>query len=401
MFKSIHHRILTRFLTNRSQLCKRSFLSESFKCTEAWDNRLKSPVLRNLQFGNLYNGLMNSFATGQRINVLDIDLFANGITNEFYHKELEEILLKLREIPETTIMYESTAHAVVRWYLSRNDKAELLNILAQRLTFGIFPDIYLSTLMIDKFLKEGDSISATKVAVLQMLQEDCNHPILRSLSLYSCLKYLESSNVWETPVEEKVDEDEEVVKVRVNFLRNEYFDDHFDIVNTNHLVGKTMVAYGKALGGPVGFSNQLIGWVLYEKYEEAEHLLNHIIENKLPIYKEVTEIVNSYINKTPKQLADKTEEDGKSDGNLESKNNVKTLLKNLDCQILIDGNLLQALEEVVRNEIKEHEESIIHKQCEVTINFYYLITHISSYKFYNCMFCFRHINNGRKKGWKM
>ncbi|KAL0268880.1 UNVERIFIED_CONTAM: hypothetical protein PYX00_010673 [Menopon gallinae] len=369
MLKYLNQRTLTKVLNNKSPICKRCFLSESFKCTEAWENRLKSPVFKNLNFGQLYTELNKCFSAKRRINVLDIDLFANGIVDNFYTDELHDILINLRKNPETVLMKESTSHAVIRWYLSMNNKSDLLNILAQRLNFGIFPDIYSSILLIDMFLKEGDSMSATKVAVLQMLQEDCNHPILRTLSLYSCLKYLNSPNIWEVPKEEEnEDEDEdEVVKVRVKFSRNEYFDDHFDIINTNHLVGKTMVAFSKWIDGPIGISNHLIGLVLYEKFEEAKNLVSHIIENKIPVYKDAVEITKSYLKETPKQVPqNETEkkEDGEQKEIPQCKMDVEELLNKLDGQHLLNDNLIESVAEIVKKEVEEHEKSIIKNQCD-------------------------------------
>lgn len=73
------------------------------------------------------------------------------------------------------------------------------------------------------------------------------------------------------------------VKVRVKFLRNPYFDDHFDLKEPNHIIGKTLAWVSPLVGGLVGRSCEVLGWALYSKWEELEAALARLRVGKEPI----------------------------------------------------------------------------------------------------------------------
>lgn len=364
-----------------SQPLKRFFLSNAYKCSEAWENRLTNPVIKKINFENLYYHLDKVFLSNSRVNVLDIDLFASSLTNYQYKNELENLLVKLRNCPECVLLPERTTHAVVRFYLENAPKEDIFNILSNRLIFGIFPDKYLSNLLMDKFVKDNDTVSSVKIAVLQMLQEDLDHPITNVLALYCCYNYLDSSEVWETPKPPEPDPDEEVEKVRVNYLRNPYFDDHFDIVTPNHLIGKTLWLFGISLGGTLGASSQLVGLVLYEKYEKSVLFLENIIKSNTKIYTEAVNMAKEFLNKMPKQMEEETNNKDQGDQPTESKKSetseVKsndpwkckalTLLDQLNKNNLIEGKLLTEAEKMVKESVEVNQAKDIELQCQVSI----------------------------------
>lgn len=76
------------------------------------------------------------------------------------------------------------------------------------------------------------------------------------------------------------------MKVRVKYLRNEFFDDHFDIRNHDHLVGKTFIAIGKRLDKPFSPNVKLIGYTLYQKYDKA---LEELKSDEKVFYQEILE----------------------------------------------------------------------------------------------------------------
>lgn len=265
-----------RLLNQRKTFLKpdlRTFLSNSYNCQELWEQRKQTRIFQKVDYDDLYYQLDRCFQTGQRISILDIDVFLNGIHGESYQNELEDVIFKLRSNPETALMSERTIHAVVKFYIEADKKKDLLHILSNRLSYGIFLDDYTANILMDAFLKEKDAMSAAKVAVLVMLQEDFSHPITKMLALCSCYKYLKSADVWEKPKADEDDSDEDEVKLRVRYLRNPYFDDHFDLTDPNHLVGKTLFMAGSSCPGALGTTSQLIGLILWEKYEAAEDLI--------------------------------------------------------------------------------------------------------------------------------
>lgn len=66
----------------------------------------------------------------------------------------------------------------------------------------------------------------------------------------------------------------------MKFLRNPYFDDHFDLTDPNHIVGKTLAWTSPLVGGLVGRNCEVLGWALYNKWEDLEVALNRLNEGK-------------------------------------------------------------------------------------------------------------------------
>lgn len=70
------------------------------------------------------------------------------------------------------------------------------------------------------------------------------------------------------------------VKIRVKYLRNPYYDDHFDLKEADHLVGKTLAWASPLVGGLVGRSCEVLGWALYGKWDELEAALDRLRTGK-------------------------------------------------------------------------------------------------------------------------
>ena len=59
----------------------------------------------------------------------------------------------------------------------------------------------------------------------------------------------------------------------MKYLRNEFFDDHFDIKNNNQLIGKTLICLGSKVNCIIGRNINFLGEVLRMKYENAIAML--------------------------------------------------------------------------------------------------------------------------------
>ncbi|PSN51226.1 hypothetical protein C0J52_10547 [Blattella germanica] len=205
---------------------KRLFLSEAYRCQEAWEKRLTSPILQKIQLTEFYQEVDGKFNSTGKANALDIDLFANVVQDESHLDELEDLLHKLRLSPNTSDTLPSTPHSVIRTYISLGKYDDLLRVLNDRLNYGIFPDDYCSALLLDTFLKEKNYTAAAKVCVLHMLQEDWSNPVISHLALYACYMHLKNPGPWELeqePEEEVKDDGEEVdmFKDTLNELKND------------------------------------------------------------------------------------------------------------------------------------------------------------------------------------
>lgn len=273
--------ILTKtFVRPKPQV--RTFLSESFKLEEVWNERLASPILKKINVNDMFYELDHQFQHYANASALDIDLFVNAVNDDLNFDEIEDVVYKLRLSPEAVNILPSTSHALIRHYLKFNKIDDLLRVLDDRLNYGIFSDDYCTLLLMDTFIKNNNFRDAAKVSAIHMLQEDVKNPLINFMSLFSCHKYLENPVVWsekEEAVQEEEDDDEEM-KVRVRYIRNPYFDDHFDLVDPNHLIGKTFQLIGSQMEDPIGKTHQLLGFILHEKYDKGKQYVQKLLSSQ-------------------------------------------------------------------------------------------------------------------------
>lgn len=299
MWKQVYH---SRNIFLRSANV-RYFLSDSYKCTEDWQNRLKLPILQNIRPDLFYHELERKFVNRGKVCAVDMDIFANAIKDNTMLAELSDLMHKLRLTAETSNALDSTSHATIRHHLDHSDQdmINLLYMLDDPLNYGIFLDTYTANLCLDKLIKLQKYQMAAKVATFLMLQESFENPINRTLSLYACYKYLEDPQPFEDLFKEpepetdpeaenakqeaaadpkakkvKRKEKKEEIRIRLNFIRNPYFDDHFDIKNSYHLVGKTFLSIGMYLDGTIGNTIKLLGYSYYEKFADGVEFIESL-----------------------------------------------------------------------------------------------------------------------------
>lgn len=285
MWKSVPATVTSgfRFITART------FLSNAYKCTDDWNARLTAPVLQKIKPEKFYYELEQKFLHHGKCSAIDIDIFANRLTGHGYLEEVADLVHRHRLTEETTNTFESTGHAVIRCYLDHAEHKDLFDILNDRLSYGVFLDSFTANLALDKFIQAKDYTSAARIASFMMLEEDFTNPITRALSLYACIKYLQNVQPFEVPAVDTSATEEvaatqktpaskkkkEEIRVRVGYLRNDFFDDHFDLRDGQKLVGKTMAMIGKSFGSTeIGRTAQLLGLYNFGKYTQATELLS-------------------------------------------------------------------------------------------------------------------------------
>lgn len=219
-----------------------------------------------------------------------MDLYLNKASSKNLN-EVMNILQRFRKNWRSRGMLESSHHAFVRLMLE--DEAlldQLVEVLSKRVEYGIFPDQFCYNLLLDRLLDAGRLEDAAKVAVLRMLQEEFDSTIGNYLSLKAVTLYLKSGEAMKPelfsepkPEEDEAktdadDEDEEEIEyIRIPYLRNPFFDDHFDIKDTTSLIGKTFYLIGHAIGDSnkeLSDNCVLYGLVLYQKWTQALQFLS-------------------------------------------------------------------------------------------------------------------------------
>lgn len=334
--------------------CKnvRTFLSKSYSCNEEWNTRLTTSILQKVKADTFYYDLEQKFQQQGKISAIDLDIYANIVEDGNHADELADLIHKFRMTEETTNSLDSTGHAVVRNFLEFDQSEFLLQILNDRISYGVFLDNFTANLALNKFIESKDYKSAAKIATFLMLQEDLDKPITKFLSLYACYHDLKNPIVVEevkeeeaAPVEKSKKKKEEI-KIRVGFLRNEFFDDHFDIRDNNHLIGKTLTMIGKKIDGPIGNGFTILGLCLNQKYSEAVEY----IEKNPVLHKDVLDLINENLTKI-------TSED-------EDYQKCLTLVPNLQSQT---GNLDAEISSLIKEAVSKFEKNEIDQQKEVCL----------------------------------
>lgn len=327
---------LRRFLENTTKPNQiRNFLSQAYYCNEVWENRLNNRLLKPINPNELYFDIEQRYNKTKTVSAIDVDVFANTVRGDAFVDELLDVMHKLRLGGDSINTLNSTSHAVVRYLVDNGRKEELLQVLDDRLNYGLFLDNYTANLLLDKFWKEKDYASGARIAIQIMLQEEFGHPLTTSLSLVHCYNFLLKPKSW-VAEETKEETEEEEVKVRVKYLKNPYFDDHFDLRDPLQLVGKTLVAISKHLDKELADSFFIVGSALHGKTDVALNAVKKLKDKNALIYQDV-------LNLLPEE-----NEVRKASGSLETKpENMGALLE----------------EEVKKAERKIGERDIV-EQCE-------------------------------------
>ncbi|VVC34349.1 MRPS27/PTCD2 [Cinara cedri] len=335
------------------RLCMvRSFLTDAYRCNEVWQERLNCSVLKKVNPEELYYKLSSMLDNGSKqINAVDLDIFVNSLTDNSFLDELEDLTHKFRLSAQAGTLLPSTHHAFIRLFLESGKINDLIKILKNRLDYGIFPDYYLCNLLMDKFLKENNFRNAAVIASNQMLQEELDNDITKNIGLYSCLKYITNPTDWEDTIiskeEEKEntgsDDEDEVKRVRVNFIRNPYFDDHFDLTDGDHLVGKTMLAISKTDNTMLSNSFKAIGLAYFNRWNELESYLEKFVGT---VHSEAVDLSVASIDKRAPENAEK--------------------LKNAFAKIEIDNkSLTEETKNAVNEAVEKNEKNEIKLQQKI------------------------------------
>lgn len=255
---------------------RQTFLTNDYKCTEAWNSQTSTPILTKVNLNDFYNVLDQNYLSKGVISALDVDIFANALNEPGYLEELKDLLHKLRLSAETGSILESTHHATVRNYIEFDHIEELVDMLQDPLNFGLFLDDFTANILLDKLIVSEKYELAAKVASTVMLQEDFSNDITCAFCQYASYKYItkpraapkNSGAAVAAPAPSGKPKKPEELKIRVKFLRNPYFDDHFDIKDTLLLSGKTLAWISERSNDNLNNNLQILAWLMYRKYDK-------------------------------------------------------------------------------------------------------------------------------------
>lgn len=348
------------FLRDFQALSKRNYLTDSYKLDQAWAARLDTPILQKVNIENLYFEIDSKFAQQKKISPVDVDIYANKIVDNRHMDEIADLMQKLRTTEEATNLFDSTQHALIRNYMENSNWETLVHILNHRQQFGVFLDHFAANMLLDKMIQDKNFKLGARFATLIAIQEDFENPITNYMSLFSCYKFAKNLETFDDLVEKPVEVIEETVpqpkskkkkeeiRIRVAYLRNPYFDDHFDIKNSNHLMGKTFLYFAdevQASDPTLANSLKLLGYALYEKFDKGNQFL--ATAKNEAFYKESVEMVKGFAanlddNEPAKQFYETV--------------NALSSLKDDNVEELIEMSLKKAVQEQETKDIAEQKK---------------------------------------------
>ncbi|KAL4703389.1 hypothetical protein ACJJTC_011178 [Scirpophaga incertulas] len=332
-------------------ISKQTFLTNDYYCNEAWKEQAKSSLMENLNLNDFYNVLDQKYTTKGTISSVDVDIFANAIKDPIYLDELRDLLHKLRLSAETGTMLESTHQATIRNYLKFGNIQELINILKDPLNYGLFLDNYTANILLNELITSSNIDLAANVASLVMLQEEYNNEITCGLCQYACFKYVMGYTKPQKPaiVEDKKKKVEEI-KIRIKFLRNPYFDDHFDIQDLYTLSGKTLTWISERSSDNLNINLQMIGLLSYRKYEKLLKLcMHHASTSTLTLFSEVLDLIKKDINNV-------------DDDSKEILTNILSVLTKFS---QTNASLEESIKTMIENAINRNQNKDIEKQNQL------------------------------------
>lgn len=284
-------------------------LIDSYKDEALWDKRFNCPMLASDE--SFIRDINKKIIGNETLTNYEIDTFINltapSEDNQEPYVDAIRLIRELRTSLYAKHLLPSTTHAMCRLLMSSNNLPTLLQMLENRIKYGLFPDFYVMNLLLDDALEKNDFASASRLAALVMIQEEFGINYNTDyLSLYSVCKYLETKtdfSDWTNSTQSQTDllaesektnepqdvlsmksdkkdegEDEEVEAeyIRVPFLRNPYNDYHFDLTEPSAICGKTlkMLANSGHIDPKIKLSIRVLGHSLFNEFDKAKQLID-------------------------------------------------------------------------------------------------------------------------------
>ena len=190
-----------------------------------------------------------------------------------------------------------------------------------QINYGAFPNYHISALLIDYLLKQKNIPGAAKIATIVVQQEMFDSELLNYLSLYALTKFIELSPEERTfnekvhkkyvPIDEDEINEEEIRTMKFPYLKNPFFDDHFDIEETEPLVGKSIQWLLRELEKSIDENSKkgfrMLGFVYRNDLESLEKILK--AEDNVKINDSVSKAVISKLQQSIEKIPEEGRED--------------------------------------------------------------------------------------------
>ncbi|CAI5439522.1 unnamed protein product [Caenorhabditis angaria] len=267
---------------------ERKILTPAFSLEKEWAARHEE--LAKLGLGGDYewiSAVQKKFIGGGYASAVDVDAAICVAEQKDQVDDTIELLYKLRHSVKAAEKADSSEYAIIRLLLKYQPDI-IFTLANDSINYGVFLNEHSACLVIDHFLKTNNIQGAARIVSWVMQQEQTENELLNLLGLYVCSKWVELPIDQQTmPLAEENDEDvneDDIRTFKFPYLKNEYFDEHFDLNNAQHLVGKSILWISrdsKTLSQEVRNDLQFLGAILFEKSMLAESLASPKISNSV------------------------------------------------------------------------------------------------------------------------
>ncbi|KAK4470866.1 hypothetical protein MN116_006380 [Schistosoma mekongi] len=229
----------------------RCFVPASYTSAEIWNARLSHDIFKKISARDHGLKILQKINSGQTVSSLDYDIFANKVDelDATFLDFIEEVIASYMNTQTAVIVKDSTCHAFIRSYLNFQEEDRLLKLLQERSKTGVFVDFASAVLLMDVFLRKGKWNSAVAVSWELCLQEYFSleniRPLVYATSMLSCIKSIEHDSYIDSESQPK--DDEVVERKFVPYVRNQNYDNFFDIKRSRLKAGYTLLHLSNAL----------------------------------------------------------------------------------------------------------------------------------------------------------
>jgi len=274
--------------------------------------------------------VQKKFVGGGRASAVDVDGAACISEEADQLNDIVELVYKLRHTENAADLLPSTEYALYRLFLKHEAVDELFKVVNDTINYGAFPNYHISALLIDYLLKQKNIPGAAKIATIVVQQEMFDSELLNYLSLYALAKFLElppEERVFNEKLHKKyvpIDEDEineeEIKIMKFPYLKNPFFDDHFDIEETEPLVGKSIQwllrEVEKSADETLKKGFRILGFVYRNELENLDRILKSEDNVKVndSVLKSAVSKLQQNIEKIPEEGREENEEFKKLSG---------------------------------------------------------------------------------------
>lgn len=237
------------------------------------------------------SAVQKKFIGGGYASAVDVDAAVCVAEQKDQVDDVIELLYKLRHSVKAAEKLESSEYAIVRLLLKYQPET-IITLANDPINYGVFLNQHLACIVIDHFLKTSNIQAAARIVTWMIQQEELDNELLNILGLYVCAKWVELPVEQQTldlggaDDEEEDINDDDIRTFKFPYLKNDSFDEHFDLSNPHHLIGKSLQWLSrdtKFIDSQLKSSLNALGAVLFEKLAEA----NSTISTAIPCVKSI------------------------------------------------------------------------------------------------------------------